>query len=274
MTPPSNPAGYQFLDLIASTSTVAVFRARDLAIGREVAVKVLLPGLDSPQGRRNFLKGARIQGSLQHPGIVPVSQFGEYPDGRPFVVMPLIPGETLRGLLNAVPVTSSELPQFLGVFEQVCQTMAHVHERSIIHRNIKPRNVMLGTRGEVLVVGWGHASAIDQAEPELVGTPLYMPPEQARSQRADFRSDVFGLGGILCEILTGKPPHVCETSNDIVNRVAAGDLSTAFERLNACGTPRELVKLCKRCLSPDPADRPADGAEVARSISDYLLRTR
>ncbi len=273
MSPDSAPPGFQFLEPIAQTSTVEVFRAVQLSSRREVAVKFLKPSFNTEHGRRNFLKGVRIQSGLQHPGIIPIDQIGEFPDGRPFVVMPLIRGETLRKMLSSIPVSSSELPQFLRVFEQVCRTIAHAHERRIIHRNLKPSNVLLAARGEVLTVSWGHASEIDRAEPELVGTPLYMPPEQARSERADFRSDVFGLGGILCEILTGKPPHVCKTPDDITNIVAAGDLSGAVTRIDECGAPRELIKLSKRCLSPDPADRPANGDEVARLIAGYLLRT-
>lgn len=272
MSPVSAPPGLQILGPIAETSTVEVFRALDLSSRREVAVKFLKPAFSTELGRQNFLKGARIQSSLQHPGIIPVHQIGEFSDGRPFVVMQFIRGETLRKLLNSIPVSTSELPQFLGVFEQVCRTIAYAHEHRIIHRNIKPSNVLLAARGEVLTVSWGHATEIDRAEPELVGTPLYMPPEQARSERADFRSDVFGLGGILCEILTGKPPHVCKTPSDMTNIVAAGDLSGAVTRLDECGAPRELIRLSKRCLSPDPADRPADGDEVARSIAGYLLR--
>lgn len=176
MSAVSAPPGFQFLEPIAQTSTAEVFRAVDLSRGHEAAVKLLKPSFDTEQGRRNFLKGARIQSSLQHPGIIPILQIGEFSEGRPFVVMPLISGETLRQVLRSIPVASSERPQFLSLFEQVCQTIAYVHERGIIHRNIKPRNVLLGTRGEVLMVSWGHASASDQAEPELVGTPLYMPP--------------------------------------------------------------------------------------------------
>ena len=224
MSAVSAPPGFQFLEPIAQTSTVEVFRAVDLSSRREVAVKLLNPSFNTEHGRQNFLKGVRIQSGFQHPGIIPIHKIGEFSDGRPFAVMPLIQGETLRKLLNSIPVSASELPQFLNVFEHVCRTIAYAHERRIIHRNIKPRNVMLAARGDVLTVSWGHASAIDLAEPELVGTPLYMSPEQARSQCADFRSDVFGLGGILCEILTGKPPHASETPNDLMKIVAAGDL--------------------------------------------------
>ena len=128
---------------------------------------------------------------------------------------------------------------------------------------------MLGAFGEVQLISWSLPTHSQLANPEIVGTPFYMPPEQARGQRADCRSDVFGLGGILCHILTGKPPFNGEDVRDVLESAAAGDLTETFARLDSCGAASQVIELCKRCLSPTPAERPANGGEVAAAITAY-----
>ena len=188
--------------------------------------------------RARFEEEARHVGQLEHPSIVPVYDLGELPDGRPFFVMKLIHGQTLAELLAARATPAEDLPRWVGVFEQVCQAVAFAHARDLIHRDLKPSNVMLGEFGEVLVLDWGIAKALaagsqpaqGPSTPVLLspsvggaatapggsetlpgqarGTPAFMAPEQARGEvgRVGKASDVFGLGGILCVILTGQPP--------------------------------------------------------------------
>jgi serine/threonine protein kinase len=257
-------------------------------MGREVAIKVLQPYVN--QGL--LLREVRITAQLSHPGIVPVFHVGQLPDGRGFFAMELIKGRTLEELLNGSGAPTTEHRRFLAVFEHVCQALAYAHARGVIHRNLKPSKVMVGAFGEVRLLGWGLArvttetgAAPEQANPSVaetglaafqnvVGTPLYMPPEQARGEVADTRSDVFGLGGILCAILTGEPPFTPHsTTRDLILRVARGDLAETFARLDACGADPELIALAKLCLSPNRADRPVDAAEVARAVAVYRART-
>jgi tetratricopeptide (TPR) repeat protein len=271
-----------------------VVRVRDTVLGRSVAVKVLQRRHRSrPHVAARFLEEARIAGGLQHPGVPPIHDVGTAPDGRPFMVMKLIEGSTLADLLRRRPDPAHDLPGLLKVFEQVAQTVAYAHSRGVIHRDLKPHNVMVGAFGEVQVMDWGLArfeaggqetgadtgpdgSAVTRSGVRdatragtVIGTPAYMAPEQARGEtdRLDTRADVFGLGAVLCEVLTGRPPFAGEHPLEEARR---GDVADALRRLEAAGCDPELAELARRCLDPDPARRPADGEAVAGAIVGYL----
>jgi tetratricopeptide (TPR) repeat protein len=231
---------------------------------------------------------------LQHPGVPAVHDLGTLPDGRPFLAMKLIKGRTLADLLEGGGPAN-----LVAVFEQVCQAVAYAHAHGVIHRDLKPANVMVGAFGEVQVMDWGLAKvlaggAAEQAgdDPEattaaateiqaqrgaaeatragsVLGTPAYMPPEQAIGavDQIDARSDVFGLGALLCAVLTGKPPYVGTDSESTRQLAARAKLDDAFARLDGCGAEPELVALCKRCLAAEKAERPADGGAVAREVA-------
>ena len=204
-----------------------VLEAEDPQLRRHLAVKVLLEvHQQDPELVRRFLEEARICGQLQHPGIVPIHELGRLPDQRPFFTMKLIRGQTLAALLQARRDPADDLPRFLGVFEQVCQTIGYAHSRGVLHRDLKPSNIMVGNFGEVQVMDWGLAKVLlsqaPASEPDaqgerqahkpdlqsdgaaslvgtVMGSPGYMAPEQARGEidRIDARADVFGLGAIL-----------------------------------------------------------------------------
>ncbi len=287
-----------------------VCRATDTVLGREVAVKLLQKNYGpTSEAARRFADEARITARLQHPAIPPVHDLGTLPDGRPFLAMKLIQGETLAALLAARPEPSAERGRFVAAVEQVCQALAYAHSHNVIHRDLKPANVMVGAFGEVQVMDWGLAkdlivrvvtgephrsetprtqvveSDLDQTAAQrtgsestddrtqagqVMGTPAFMPPEQARGElgRVDRRSDVFALGGLLCVVLTGKPPYEGRGA-DVFRKATTGDLTDTLTRLDGCGADAELVALCKRCLSPEVADRPADAAEVAGLVAAY-----
>src|SRR5262249_35328471 len=162
--PPEQAGRYRLLGEVARGGMGAVLRGRDVELGRELAVKVLL---DVHQGNaamvQRFVEEAQIGSQLQPPGTAPVHDLGRLTDGRPFFTMKLAQGRTRAGLLKERPAPSHDRPRFLAVFEQVCQTVAYAHARGVIHRDLKPANVMVGAFGEVQVMDWGLAKVLDKA---------------------------------------------------------------------------------------------------------------
>jgi tetratricopeptide (TPR) repeat protein len=287
---PGIGTGYEVGELIASGGMGDVFRAHDRGLDREIAVKVLQERYptDGATARR-FVDEARITGRLQHPGIPPVHHVGTFPDGRPFLAMKLIQGQTLADILCEPSGTN-----LLATFEAICQAVGYAHAHGIVHRDLKPANVMVGAFGEVQVMDWGLAKVVGRASPDadrpgeigepapgrdatqygsVLGTPAYMPPEQATGDGAatDARSDVFGLGAVLCAILTGSPPYVGDSTAVVWRLASTADLAEAFARLDASQAEPDLVALCKRCLSGDKEQRPADATAVANEVA--ALRT-
>jgi tetratricopeptide (TPR) repeat protein len=309
--PPPEQTGdrYQLQGEIARGGMGAVLRGRDVDLGRDLAVKVLLEKhAHRPEVARRFIEEAQIGGQLQHPGVVPVYDIGRFGD-RPFFTMKLVKGQTLAHLLAERADYTQDRPRLLAIALQVAQTLAYAHAKGVIHRDLKPANVMVGAFGEVQVMDWGLAKVLAeggvadeerasrQQQPEegtqirtarssgsagtfgtqteagaLLGTPAYMPPEQANGDIAhlDRRADVFGLGAILCEVLTGKPPYVGRSSEEVRRRACNGDLADAQARLDACGADAELIVLTRSCLAPEAIDRPRDAQAVADGLSAYL----
>jgi serine/threonine protein kinase/tetratricopeptide (TPR) repeat protein len=314
---------YDLAERIAKGGMGIVYRAHDRLLNRTVAVKVMRGRyLDRTDLLRRFLAEARINGRLQHPGIVPVYEVGTIPDGRPFIAMKLIEGRTLARLLRERPTPADNLPQLLKVFETLCHTVAYAHQQGVIHRDLKPDNIMVGEFHEVQVMDWGLAKFLDpldaiaptpdgfsaceqsaglsqdgltpipenptqptQVVPvspddptlgytiagEVFGTLAYMPPEQARGEvnRLDRRGDVFALGAILCEILTGQPPYF-GPAEQLKEMARAGKLFGAFVLLDRSGADRDLIRLAKHCLSAEPNDRPSDAVVLAVLVTECL----
>jgi eukaryotic-like serine/threonine-protein kinase len=159
--PPESPPGFALLEEIGRGGMGVVYRARDEALGRDVAVKLLSDRYpaDSPAARR-FAHEARITGQLQHPGIPAVHQVGTLPDGRPFLAMKLIKGWTLADTLNQQTDPAADRGRLLAVFEAICQAVGYAHAHQVIHRDLKPANVMVGAFGEVQVMDWGLAKVL------------------------------------------------------------------------------------------------------------------
>jgi len=295
----------QLLGEIARGGMGVILKGRDPDLGRDLAVKVLLEShRDKPDLIRRFIEEAQIGGQLQHPGIVPIYELGAFADCRPYFAMKLVKGRTLSSLLDERSDRVHDLPRFLSIFEAVCQTIAYAHARGVIHRDLKPSNIMVGSFGEVQVMDWGLAKVLAQggaADDEsagksrdrgtviatarsagdndsdlsragsVMGTPSYMAPEQARGEveRLDERCDVFALGSILCELLTGEPAFTGCSSGEIQRKASRGELKDALDRLEGCGSDIELVALAKDCLAPELEDRPRHAGDVAARINAY-----
>jgi serine/threonine-protein kinase len=276
-----------------------ILKGRDTDLGRDVAMKLLRADhANRPEVVQRFVEEAQIDAQLSHPGIVPVYELGLMAGRRPYFTMKLVKGRTLAAHLEERSDPSDNLRRFIGIFEQVCQTVAYAHSRHVIHRDLKPSNVMIGPFGEVLVVDWGFAKVLtipeDSVVPEerkknsvirtvrtgsgsdslsgsVMGTPAYMPPEQAIGdvEKVDTRSDVFSLGAILLEILTGSPPYPPK-SDDLLVLAARADLEECRKELDRCSADADLVELCRSCLATEREDRPRDAGVLARRVADYL----
>ena len=279
---------YQLSGEIARGGMGAVLRGRDVDLGRDLAVKILLEKYaDRPEVARRFIEEAQIGGQLQHPGVVPVYDIGRFGD-RPYFTMKLVKGKTLAAILGDRLDPSADRPRLISIALQVSQTLAYAHAKGVIHRDLKPANIMVGAFGEVQVMDWGVAKVLasggiadeelasrghrpredettirtarsgglsfgtDTEAGSILGTPAYMPPEQAVGDIAllDRRTDVFGLGAILCEILTGKPPYVGRSGEEVRRKAANGDLADALARLASCGRHAASRRLDDRVPGP------------------------
>ena len=216
---PALPDRYEPLDVIGRGGMGVVWRARDTLLHRDVAVKVIASHLPGDELAARLTREARIVARLEHPGIVPVYDVGTLDDGRAWYVMRLVIGQRL----DVAAAGSASRGDLLRIVERLCDTVAYAHAHGVVHRDLKPGNVMLGPFGEVLVLDWGIAreragagaaeSGALNTEPRastdevvthsgtVLGTPGYMSPEQAAGGEVDERSDVFGLGAILRDLL-------------------------------------------------------------------------
>jgi serine/threonine protein kinase len=280
-----------------------VFVARDEELHREVALKEMQERhAASPQMRARFLVEAEITGGLEHPGIVPVYGLGQYADGRPFYAMRLIRGESLKdaiekfhkdeALERAPGKKAVAFRELLGRFVAVCQAIAYAHSRGVVHRDVKPSNVMLGKYGETLVVDWGLAKTIGRKEEEkteeetlrpaltsdsgktlpgsAVGTPAFMSPEQAagRLERVGPASDVYSLGATLYCLLTGQSPFAQTEVGEVLQKVERGDFPPPRQVRRM--VPAALEAICLKSMALRPGDRYASPSALADDVEHWL----
>ena len=288
---------FSLIDELGRGGMGVVLRGRDPDLQREVAIK-LLRANDDPVRQARFFTEAQINGQLEHPNIVPVHESGLDQDGRPWFAMKLVRGREMSEVLGERrehPAAAAAWPlvRLVGVLIQVCNGMAFAHSKNVIHRDLKPGNVMLGDFGEVLVMDWGlgkvlvdevgedgrdsgssalTSSPVVTLDGAVVGTPCYMPPEQARGDLdlVGVPSDVYALGAILYEILTGQPPVTGDSVEEVVRKVRAHEIARPLRDVAGRRVPRELAAVAMRALAADPADRYPGAAALGDDLQAWL----
>lgn len=257
-----------------------VYRAQQLEpLQREVAVKILKPGMASGQVLARFEAERQALALMDHPNIARILDAGEAPDGRPYFVMELVDGVPIT---DHCRVQGLSIAERLTLFQKVTEAVAHAHQKGVIHRDLKPSNLLVASAGEPTVIDFGVAKAL--AEPltdrtlytkiyQAIGTPAYMSPEQCggRADEVDTRSDVYALGAVLYELLTGQAPFVLDE-----NMSYAQVLETIRERSPAAPSgveatvPRELDWVCARAMAKEPERRYGGAGELGRDLGRFL----
>lgn len=283
---------YSILRFHARGGLGQVSVARDEMLRREVALKEIRPDRRGiPAHRLRFLREAEITGQLEHPGIIPLYQLGQNSEGEPYYTMRFVRGETLAEAIAAYhrKPTAVGFHKLLERFVDICQTMAYAHSKGVIHRDLKPANVLLGSFGETLVIDWGLArrlgvavedsiaqsglssSPFDETQAgSVVGTPAYMSPEQAAGQTETVGppTDVYALGAILYEILTGRPAYVGKDGLEILSQIHAGPPPSALATKR--GLPKSLVKICEKAMERHIDRRYTNAAELALDLERWF----
>ncbi|HEX3475666.1 MAG TPA: protein kinase [Kofleriaceae bacterium] len=279
-----------------------IVAAEDLRLGRAVALKELIEPAGEHLGR--FQREALITARLQHPGIVPVYEAGRWPSGDPFFAMKLVSGRPLDRVI-AEAITLADRLALLPRLAAAADAIAYAHSQRVIHRDLKPANVLIGEFGETVVIDWGLAKSLDDADApdslrpaarpdrtaaparsadadrpgdhtastltiagSVMGTPAYMAPEQARGAAVDQRADVFALGAMLYHLLAGVPPYHARTATEVIAAAAAGKVRPLAGR--EPGAPTDLVAIVERAMAPYPGERYADAGELATELRRFL----
>ena len=297
---------YRVIQRIGHGSQGLILSVADRDCRREVALKVLRAGPDDRLDASRFIHEAQITAQLEHPGIVPVHDLDVLPDGTIFYTMKKVEGRTLAELLGEGsradhPVPTSHKPielqernHLLRIMLQVCDTMAFAHSRGVIHRDLKPRNLMVGRFGEVLVMDWGLAKILDQTIDErpvvslrtlqvedgddsqatldgsAIGTPAFMSPEQARGEVSDRRSDIYSLGVILYHCLCGESPYMRGRVRATLEQVAHGRWTALDQRPAGQGLPKRLLAIVHTAMALDPQQRYDSVEALAQDLRSYL----
>jgi serine/threonine protein kinase len=297
---------YRLLEKFSRGGMGTIYLAEDTQLRRKVALKVMHIADPTGEQAKRMWREARVIAQLEHPGIVPVHDVGELPDGRVFYVMKFVQGQRLDQYVQA----ESRLPNRLRLFQKVCEAVAFAHAHGVIHRDLKPENIMVGAFGEVLVMDWGVAKILAEsrglrAEGEerkikgegrrakgeernstngkvsistahetlhgtVIGTPAYMAPEQAKGEidQIDQRTDVYALGAILTFLLQGSPP------NPNLSSIAQGRSFSRKARLDPRAGKQKLPKLlaaiCAKAMSPEKAERYASALDLAADIEQFI----
>ncbi|MCU0878043.1 MAG: protein kinase [Pirellulaceae bacterium] len=270
-TQPTGPvalADYDLLGVLGEGGMGVVYNARQASIDREVAVKMLKPDMSAnPSQRRKFLSEAAVTGELDHPNIVPIYDLGQNADGALFYSMKKVTGTPWSEVIK-----QKSLLDNLTILMKVCDAIAFAHARGVVHRDLKPENIMLGDFGEVLVLDWGLAVATEGHRPtpnvamafNIAGTPAYMSPELAMGpmEAIGRHSDIYLLGAILFECITGRPPHFGKNARECLKAAARNEIVPTEKR-------GELLEIALEAMDTDPANRQPTVQAFQTAIRTY-----
>jgi tetratricopeptide (TPR) repeat protein len=261
-----------------------VIEARDPRLDRTVALKELVD--QDPDARGRFMREAVITAQLEHPSIVPIHEAGRWPTGEPFYVMKRVSGRTLDVAANAAK-TLAERTALLPNIIAVAEAVGYAHSQGVIHRDLKPQNVLVGAFGETVVIDWGLAKRLDAADEApsgrepyqqspaemteigtVMGTPSYMPPEQAAGERVDERADVYALGAMTYQVLSGRPPYAGRSSREVLDTVVTRPPRPLAEV--APELPHDLLAIVNKAMAREPAGRYPTAVELAQDLKRYV----
>lgn len=263
---------YEFETPISTGGMGVVYKARHKLLGKPVAIKMLRPGHFNEATLMRFQREAKIASTLSHPGIVAIHDFGVTDFGQPFMIMEFLEGTSLS---EKIKQKELELDEAIEITSQICDALAHAHEHGILHRDIKPGNIMLIKGGQVKVVDFGIAKSIDanSAEQfaltstgEAVGSPLYMSPEQALGRKVDARSDLYSLGCMLFECLSGTPPFIGSSVLDTMMARLNQDAPTLRQATLGKEFPLHIESVVSRLLQRAPESRFQSANEVKQAL--------
>jgi tetratricopeptide (TPR) repeat protein/predicted Ser/Thr protein kinase len=263
---------YELQEVIARGGMGVVYQARQRSMNRGVALKLLLGGAHAEEGyKRRFRQEAETAGRLQHPNIVPIYEVGEH-DGQSFFSMERVAGTDLAQLTRHQPLPAKSAAQYL---KTVAEAVQYAHEQGVLHRDLKPSNILIGPDDRPRITDFGLARLADSdssltASGQTLGTPSYLPPEQAslRHGLVGVRSDVYGLGATLYHLLTGRPPFLAGTIADTLKQVL--EVDPVPPRVMNPAIPPDLETVCLKCLQKDPAHRYASAQALAEDLSRWL----
>ena len=282
----TGPTRYVLGDELGKGGGGRVIRAFDRLLGRTVAMKILSrERRKKREPLRRFLVEAKTTGQLEHPNIVPIYDVGKLSTGELYYTMREVRRRSLRDALIRIKtgekhaIQEYSMVHLMTIVQRLCDAVAYAHSRSIIHRDIKPDNIMLGDFGEVLVTDWGLARMLNASDPfnneaHTMGTPAYMPPEQARGEleHVDQRSDIYSIGAVLYEVLTLEPPFTGENPIDIMLNVVDQKLVPPRERVakDVRKIPTALNDICVRAMSKNPEDRYQNAADIGDDLEHWI----
>ena len=278
-----------------------ILNALDTDIRREVAMKVITGGIASSTAAvERFIEEVQVQGQLEHPHICPVHELGTDSGGKVYFTMKMVKGSSLAETIkeeqekHLEPIDARRITELLGMFMKICDGIDYAHSKGVIHRDLKPGNIMVGDFGEVYVMDWGLAKIVDRDDTHknslvitdrqenedtmktmsgsIVGTPAYMPPEQARGlvDEMDERSDIYSLGALLYELLILEPPYIGSNLWEILAQVCKESPELPSERNPWRGIPSELDSIVMKCMAPDKEDRYRTVHELKEEIELFL----
>ena len=296
---------YALGDELARGGMGRIRRARDLRLGRPVAVKELLA--TEPAMAERFEREIRLTARLQHPSIVSIYEAGRWPTGEPFYAMRMVPGSGLDAVIKPLDTLRERLALLPNMIA-ICEALAYAHDQRIIHRDLKPGNVLIGPFGETVVIDWGLAKDLaagdelpstvslrarrgadnseDPSKPpskpgskppasdsnltlagSVMGTPAYMPPEQAAGEPVDERADVYSLGAILYHLLGGRPPFIAKRSDELLVKVLSKKPAALAEIDD--DIPQDLITIVEKAMARSPAERYATARELAADLKRF-----